>query len=285
MRQLLPLILLLGKGAVAQARYKILKSYNIEQEWILDAGCGSGQFSIPLSKKNLVVGLDIFANDIRKAKARVPLDYRLELVVADCRHLPFKEHVFTKIICFEVIEHMGVSDAVLMLREFKHVIKSYGSLLLSTPKKDRLLFSDYTEFGHVHEYTKTELYELLKSEFSDVKVKEYCGIVPTILDNFEVNLFSKLRKIGGYSNPIIIFLRVLALLLPKLDEIGEKSGFFVESSFFIPKFSKTLRLEDVECSQWAPITNGKKREFAWKSDDISTVGGVNALLSIKFITQ
>jgi len=242
MQQLLPLILLLGKGAVAQARYKILKSYNIGQERILDAGCGSGQFSIPLSKRNFVVGLDISANGIRKAKARFPLGYRLELVVADCRHLPFGEHVFTKIICFEVIEHMGVSDAVLMLREFKHVIKSDGSLLLSTPKKDRLLFTDYTEFGHVHEYTKTELYELLKSEFSDVKVKEYCGIAPTILDNFEVNLVFKLRKIEDYRNPIILFLRALVLLLSKLDEIGEKSGFFVESRFFIPKFSKNFPL-------------------------------------------
>lgn len=223
----LPLISLLGKNIPAQSRYRILMSYNIEDERILDVGCGPGRFSIPLSKNNVIIGLDIFAKNIREAKAMGPSNYKLELLVADCRHLPFKKHVFTKIICFEVIEHMGVSDAILMLREFKRVIENCGFLLLSTPKKDRLIFTEYT--GHVHEYTKDELHELLKSEFGDIKVKEYCGIIPTILDNFEVNLTSKLRKIEAYRNPIIVFLRILALLLSKLDEIGEKSGFFVES--------------------------------------------------------
>lgn len=105
---------------------------------VLDAGCGSGNVSFYLFKKvKKIVGLDISNQAIDFAKKQ---SKKLRLInavfqTADLRKMPFKNDSFSKIICFEVVEHMDEANYSKILKEFYRVLKPGGLIFLTTPNK------------------------------------------------------------------------------------------------------------------------------------------------------
>jgi ubiquinone/menaquinone biosynthesis C-methylase UbiE len=219
------LLLYFSKDAPSRLRFNIIKTYNITNELILDVGGGAGNFAIPLSKTNLVIEADIDINAIEKAKKRRLNDCKLDFVLADCRLLPFRNRAFTIVIAFELIEHMSRQEAGFMLKEVAYVLKDRGLLLLSTPKKDRPLKIEFE--GHVYEYRRNELVNLLRQYFPIVKIIEYGGIICAALEKIEVEV----SKLLGYKNPLILLIRLLESVLLKVDKFGEKSFLFIEARF------------------------------------------------------
>lgn len=147
---------------------------------VLDAGCGEGWFAAALARAGAeVVALDAAAEAVRRTLARHPgLDAR----VADCEAgLPLADASFDAVWAGETIEH--VADTAGCLSELRRVLRSGGSLLLSTPGHGPLTrlrlglargafearFDPRAD--HLRFYTRRSLYDLLADfRFEDVEV-------------------------------------------------------------------------------------------------------------------
>jgi 2-polyprenyl-3-methyl-5-hydroxy-6-metoxy-1,4-benzoquinol methylase len=102
---------------------------------VLDVGCGEGRFAAALASAGAsVVGIDVAEEPLRRARERHP---ELELHrVAEAEVWPFAESSFDLVWAGEVIEHVADTDA--WLSELRRVLRSGGTLLLSTPENGRL---------------------------------------------------------------------------------------------------------------------------------------------------
>jgi ubiquinone/menaquinone biosynthesis C-methylase UbiE len=123
---------------------------------ILDVGCGWGR---ELSRLPNAVGIDVVLPFLKTAKKYVKND----IALADAHCLPFSTNSFDFIVISEVIEHL--TDTVKVLNELKRVLKPKGKLLIQTPNKVLTLgkFISSEKCGHVHEFTFSELKNLLET--------------------------------------------------------------------------------------------------------------------------
>jgi 2-polyprenyl-6-hydroxyphenyl methylase/3-demethylubiquinone-9 3-methyltransferase len=103
-------------------------------ERVLDVGCGEGSFAAELARAGAhVVGIDVAEEPLRRARARHPeLDLRL---VDGEGPWDLADASFDAVWAGEVIEH--VADTAAWLSEARRVLRSGGSLLVSTPALGR----------------------------------------------------------------------------------------------------------------------------------------------------
>jgi 2-polyprenyl-3-methyl-5-hydroxy-6-metoxy-1,4-benzoquinol methylase len=152
---------------------------------VLDVGCGEGQFAVELVRAGfLVVGVDVAEEPLRRARVSHPdLDLR---VVSGDGPWPLSDASFDVVWVGETIEH--VADTAGWLSEVRRVLRSGGSLLLTTPAHGRLamlrLALSHRKFDahfdpradHLRFYTRRTLTNLLEDfGFEDVRVLEAGG--------------------------------------------------------------------------------------------------------------
>jgi SAM-dependent methyltransferase len=148
---------------------------------VLDVGCGEGHFTAELEWAGFtVVGVDVTEEPLRRARARHPdLDLRLVPVEGPW---PLADVSFDVVWAGETIEH--VADTASWLSEVRRVLRSGGSLLLSTPAHGRLamlrLALSHRSFDahfdpradHLRFYTRRTLTRLLEEfGFKDIHVR------------------------------------------------------------------------------------------------------------------
>ena len=112
--------------------------------WILDAGCGSGLFSLALAQAgppSTVVGVDLSAGMLSAAarEARGRSVGNLRLALADCCRLPFRDRTFELVLAAGLLPN--VNDWSLLLRELRRVLRPAGRLLLVEVDRDALGFA------------------------------------------------------------------------------------------------------------------------------------------------
>ncbi len=147
---------------------------------VLDVGCGEGRFAAELVRAGAeVVGIDVAAEPLRRARERHPeLDLRQ---MAAEGAWPLEDASFDAVWAGEVIEH--VADTAGWLSEARRVLRSGGSLLLSTPDHGRLRMLRWAlaprafeahfdpRADHLRFYRSRTLTELLEDfGFHDVEV-------------------------------------------------------------------------------------------------------------------
>jgi 2-polyprenyl-3-methyl-5-hydroxy-6-metoxy-1,4-benzoquinol methylase len=153
---------------------------------VLDVGCGEGHFAAALTREGVeVVAIDVAAEPLRRALVYAPeLDVRL---VEPEGELPFEDASFDVVWAGEVIEH--VADTSRWLSEVRRVLRSGGTLLLSTPDHGPLLRlwmalsrSAFEErfnprSDHLRFYTRRALVDLYADfGFEDVEVFAVGGL-------------------------------------------------------------------------------------------------------------
>ncbi|MBN2198086.1 methyltransferase domain-containing protein [Candidatus Wolfebacteria bacterium] len=170
-----------------------LKSGNLRT---LDAGCGSGAFTMYAAKiGNEAVGIsfDEKNNKIAEERANILKIKKVNFIIGDLRRLDkMKNKIgkFDQIICFETIEHI-LNDQKL-LYDFFNLLNPGGKLFLTAPYKyyykhllgdDKAGLSTYEDGGHVRwGYTHEEIENLFNKAGLIVEKKEYVsGIISQLL--------------------------------------------------------------------------------------------------------
>lgn len=152
---------------------------------VLDVGCGEGRLTAAAVQAGYAaVGVDVAAEPLRRAHERdAELDVRL--VSAD-GEWPLADASFDAVWAGETIEH--VADTIAWLSQVRRVLRSGGSLLLSTPAHGRLTMLALAlsprrmdahfdpRSDHLRFYTRRTLARLLADfGFEQIDVREAGG--------------------------------------------------------------------------------------------------------------
>lgn len=160
---------------------------------ILDVGCGNGWVAKEfLPKGKQVYSLDVSITNPAMVKKIYPNEKHFG-ITADSFHLPFNDNSFDCVIASEIIEH--VVEPKDFIKELFRVVKSGGSLILTTPYKEKLIY-----YLCIHCNQKTPANAHIHS-FDEMKLESlYSG---NDLENFEYKTFG---------NKILLFLRTYVVL-------------------------------------------------------------------------
>lgn len=147
-----------------------------EGDITLDAGCGNGRHSWEVCNKNhsQIVAFDIDTVCVKKNKYMLDslreqkeMEGNYHLLIANVTQLPFKDGIFNKIICSEVLEH--IPEAKRTVEELIRVLSKDGAIGISVPHylAESIcwkLSKDYYGFpgGHIRKYKTRELLDLVK---------------------------------------------------------------------------------------------------------------------------
>jgi len=143
----------------------------------LDAGCGNGRHSWEVCNKNRahIVAFDIDTVCVKKNKYMLDslreqkeIEGNYHLIIANVTELPFKDGIFNKIICSEVLEHIPEDKRT--VEGLIRVLRKNGAIGISVPHylAESIcwkLSRDYYGFpgGHIRKYKTRELLDLVKS--------------------------------------------------------------------------------------------------------------------------
>lgn len=193
---------------------------------LLDAGCGSGAFTIGAARlgyRALGVSWDERNQNVARQRAKLCGVTNIDFQVLDVRNLHIRADwvgAFDVVVCTEVIEH--ILDDAKLLRDLANCLRPAGRLLLTTPsvkyspisRSDDGPFSQIEDGGHVRRgYSESRLRELCAASGLAIDSCSYCSgfISQTVTFLF--------RKANGI-HPLLSWLAILPLriLPPLLDK-------------------------------------------------------------------
>jgi ubiquinone/menaquinone biosynthesis C-methylase UbiE len=154
------------------ANVGFIDNKNIKGKNILDIGCGYGWCELNFISRGAkkVTGIEISDEDLKTAVNNIK-NKNIIFKVGSAINLPFKDHEFDTVVCWEVIEHIPKDTENKMFKEVYRVLKPKGSFYLSTPYKN--FFSNIFDpawwlIGHRHYSLKQLEYFAKKNKFSVV---------------------------------------------------------------------------------------------------------------------
>lgn len=140
----------------------------------LDLGCGDGLLLNLLQRYfSHIIGVDLEQEGLLLAHQqlrRLPLQ-RFTLLHASGYHLPLANQSVDFVVALELIEHLDQPS--LFIEEVKRVIRPRGLFVCTTPRRQSEEYNHITDKYHVHEYTGSELAQLLNLHFHNVMVKGF----------------------------------------------------------------------------------------------------------------
>ncbi|MDK6233837.1 class I SAM-dependent methyltransferase [Aerococcus sanguinicola] len=114
---------------------------------VLDAGCGTGNYSIKLAKHGAeVVGIDVSRAMLGQAEANVQAEnLEVDFQLMDMEDLAFEDNSFDAVLSMTAIEFVEDLDA--LYREFRRVVKPGGQILLGSITKSGAWGQAYSDKG------------------------------------------------------------------------------------------------------------------------------------------
>lgn len=179
---------------------------------ILDFGCGSMPYRKLFSQSSSYVGLDLETSNHGLSQPDVVLDGTA---------IPFGDNRFDAVVSFEVIDDL--SEPLLQLSEMARVLKSSGTLLLTTT----FVWELHEEPHDIARYTQHGLRELLEKAGFDVISVDRLGHYTTVIGQMiAMYWYQTLQKVplgilpGVAVAGIVQFLTLLVQhLIPKRREL------------------------------------------------------------------
>lgn len=109
---------------------------------ILDAGCGSGKYSIPLKMRGFdVVSLDISFRALEMLrKSSKTRELEIDIMAANVFQLPFMDDSFDLVWCYGVLQHLLSKERNTAVREFERILKKEGVLFIEVFGKDDMRY-------------------------------------------------------------------------------------------------------------------------------------------------
>lgn len=114
-------------GRLYEWKLQLALQHVTANDVVLDAGCGNGLFTVPLSAHaRQVYGVDFTEELLHDLKANLPPrpPANLRLIQGDLRCLPFPDEFFDSIVCYSTLYYIRELDRV--LGEFHRVLKRGG---------------------------------------------------------------------------------------------------------------------------------------------------------------
>jgi len=124
---------------------QLIQKYSSDINNFLDAGCGTGVFMESLPKDVSGIGIDLYKDNLDKAKAR---GSQVSCIQADIVNMPLKSNSISLCLYSEVIEHLPNPDQGIM--EIRRVSKDGSYLIISTPSKYSIY--ENKEFVYIHRF-------------------------------------------------------------------------------------------------------------------------------------
>lgn len=171
---------------------------------VLEPGCGSGRGLRFFHRASYIVGVDVSAEAIKLCRRSLCDMADVHLIIAELRHLPFKNRTFGLVYNSGVIEHFHPPTDQIVLDELKRVTSKGGRTLIAVPNKTCLWYLVWKAllrligkwpYGYERSYFSGEIRR--KSSKAGFTVIEQTGILPLP----PIRLFKqiKLRSRFGYS--------------------------------------------------------------------------------------
>jgi ubiquinone/menaquinone biosynthesis C-methylase UbiE/uncharacterized protein YbaR (Trm112 family) len=106
-----------------------------EGKLFLEIGCSWGRWCIAAARQGYQpIGVDPSLKGIRAARrVAAQLGIKAHYVVADGRHLPFSNEVFSQVFSYSVLQHISRDDARKTLIEIQRVLRQGGGALVQMP--------------------------------------------------------------------------------------------------------------------------------------------------------
>ncbi len=143
----------------------ILKQVPNNTRMLLDVGCGCAYVAKHFMNTGVrVVSLDVALANAQKALEKYPSENHAA-VTADVFALPFHENTFDCVVASEIIEH--TVNPVAFVEALKRVLKPGGTLIISTPYKEKIEYSlcihcncKTPKNAHLHSFDKNNMKSL-----------------------------------------------------------------------------------------------------------------------------
>jgi len=140
---------------------------------LLDAGCGSGKYSLPLKMRGFdVVGMDVSFKALQMLReSSIARELDIEMLAGNVFQLPFREDSFDIIWCYGVLQHLLSAEREIAIREFRRILKGEGILFIEVFGKEDMRYGGFKvepdtfsrKNGIVYHYfDRHEIEELLK---------------------------------------------------------------------------------------------------------------------------
>ena len=138
---------------------------------VLDAGCGSGLYSVWLAQRLpgcTILGIDEAGQAFQQMSNLLALTGVKNLCFEqkDLRHLAYQKH-FDLIVCLDVLEH--VQEDGLVICRLRDALKTEGWMIIHVPRRHQEQFRafgswvQWTDHGHVRdEYTRDEIITIIQ---------------------------------------------------------------------------------------------------------------------------
>ncbi len=141
---------------------------------LLDAGCGSGKYALPLRMRGFdVVAIDVSLDALKTAEKRSAgrkLD--IGILAANVYQMPFSDGSFDVVWCYGVLQHLLSKERELAVLEFWRVLRKGGLLFLEMFGEEDMRYGgtevEPNTFSRkngivYHYFNKRELEELLRN--------------------------------------------------------------------------------------------------------------------------
>lgn len=208
---------------------------------ILDLACGSGDYSIALSKMGFTVdGIDLEKNMIEKAICKnINEKNKVDFVSGDMTKIKeiFKENKYNSIFCVgNSIVHLEDKDKIFrLIKDIYSMLENHGELIIQIVNYDRIV-----KFGI------TELPTIQNSEVPLEFIRHYIHRPENNKVDFNTKLILKSGK-EIYENSVPLLILKSDELLSMLSDAGFKDielyGSFLKEEFTINSFALVVRVK------------------------------------------